>query len=204
MPTARTPARSRVIVPGTVQVDETYIGGTRQGKRGRGAAGKSLVVIAVQEEGSQAGRIRLQRVADASGASLQAAVQKMIEPGAVVRTDGWSGYNGLNSLGYRHEIVRKSESLGDNLLPLCNRQAGLLKRWLAGTYQGAVSPEHLEYYLDEYTFRFNRRTSTHRGKLFYRLLQNAVTTEAVTYDGIARGLRGRRRRPQHIGVTAAK
>ena len=78
--------------------------------------------------------------------------------------------------------------MGDNLLPLCNRVAALVKRWLVGTHQGAVSHEHLDYYLDEYTFRFNRRTSRSRGKLFYRLLQQAVATEPRTYDGLVQGV----------------
>lgn len=103
-------------------------------------------------------------------------------------TDGWRGYNGLKRLGYIHEIIRKDSFVGDNLLTLCNRVAALVKRWLVGTHQGAVSHEHLEYYLDEYTFRFNRRTSRSRGKLFYRLLQQAVATEPRTYDGLVQGV----------------
>ena len=116
----------------------------------------------------------------------------MIEPGTVVKTDGWGGYNGLRSLGYKHMVIRKTADVGENLLPLCHREASLIKRWLGGTHQGAVSHEHLAYYLDEYTFRFNRRTSNYRGKLFYRLLQNAVTIEPTTYKGITLGVRGRK------------
>ena len=169
---------------GSIQVDETYIGGEKPGKRGRGAEGKTLVVIAAQEDGEATGRIRLKQVADASAESLEAAVQEIIEPGAEVKTDGWGGYNGLRSLGYKHKVIRKTADVGKNLLPLCHREASLIKRWLAGTHQGAVSHEHLGYYLDEYTFRFNRRTSSYRGKLFYRLLQNAVVLDPVRYDDI--------------------
>jgi transposase-like protein len=175
---------------GTVQVDETYIGGEKPGKRGRGAEGKTLVLIAAQEDGKITGRIRLKQIADVSAASLEMAVQEMVEPGTVVKTDGWKGYNGLISLGYKHRIVRKTATIGDNLLPLCHREASLIKRWLTGTHQGAVSHEHLGYYLDEYTFRFNRRTSRYRGKLFYRLLQNAVALDAVSYQDITKGVRG--------------
>jgi transposase-like protein len=171
-------------------VDETYIGGEKPGKRGRGAEGKSLVVIAAQEHGEATGRIRLKQVADASGDSLEAAVQETIEPGAIVKTDGWLGYNGLRSLGYRHEVIRKTEDVGKNLLPLCHREAALIKRWLDGTHQGAVSHAHLAYYLDEYTFRFNRRTSSYRGKLFYRLLQNAVLLDPVQYGDLTLSVRG--------------
>ena len=188
------PGRDRL--SGTVQVDETYIGGEKPGKRGRGAEGKTLVLIAAQEDGKITGRIRLKQIADVSAESLEIAVQDMVEPGTVIKTDGWKGYNGLDSLGYKHQIVRKTATIGDNLLPLCHREAALIKRWLAGTHQGAVSHEHLGYYLDEYTFRFNRRTSRYRGKLFYRLLQNAVALDAVSYQDITKGVRGMKT-PKH-------
>jgi len=180
------PGRDRL--SGTVEVDETYIGGEKPGKRCRGAEGKALVVIAAQEDGKRMGRIRLQRVKDASARSLGSAVAQAVEPGSMVRIDDWSGYNGLKHLGYVHEIVRKDAYVGDNLLPLCNRVAALVKRWLVGTHQGAVSHEHLDYYLDEYNFRFNRRTSRSRGKLFYRLLQQAVATEPRAYHALFRGV----------------
>ena len=159
------PGRDRL--SGRIEVDEVFIGGVRPGKRGRGAAGKALVVIAVEEAEKGIGRIRLHQVGDASGESLEPAVWDMVEPGSTVRTDGWRGYNGLSELGYKHTVVRKNPDLGKNLLPLANRIASLLKRWLLGTHQGAVEHSHLEYYLDEYTFRFNRRTSKSRGLLFY-------------------------------------
>lgn len=181
-----------------VQVDETYIGGAKAGKRGRGASGKALVLIAVEQVGRGAGRIRLRRVADASSASLEPAVAEAVRPGTEVRTDAWPGYVGLGAAGYRHVVVRESAAIGEDLLPLCHRQAGLLKRWLLGTHQGAVSHEHLDYYLDEYTFRFNRRTSRHRGKLFYRLLQNAVAIDPVPYRDIVKGVRGPGRGKPHI------
>lgn len=166
------PGRDRL--SGTVEVDEVFVGGVHPGKRGRGAAGKALVVIAVQEAQKGMGRIRLLRVANAAGESLEPAVWEMVEPGSTVRTDGWGGYNGLTELGYNHVVVGKSPDLGENLLPLANRIASLLKRWLLGTHQGAVAHSHLEYYLDEYTFRFNRRTSKSCGLLFYRLLSQAI------------------------------
>lgn len=183
------PGRDRL--SGTIQVDETYIGGEKAGKRGRGAAGKTLVLIAAQEDGETTGRIRLKQIADASAESLQEAVQEMVARGAVVKTDDWSGYKRLDSLGYSHVIVRKTATIGDNLLSLCHREAALIKRWLTGTHQGAVSHEHLGYYLDEYTFRFNRRTSHYRGKLFYRLIQNAVTLNAIPYHDITKGIRSK-------------
>lgn len=184
------PGRERL--SGVVEVDETYVGGEKSGKRGRGAEGKALVVIAAQEEENRIGRIRLSRVPDATQESLQRAIEQMVEPGSTVRTDGWRGYSRVSSLGYLHKVVRREAAVGDDLLPLCHRVAGLLKRWLVGTHQGAISHEHLDYYLDEYVFRFNRRTSSYRGKLFYRLLQQAVATDATPYKEIVRQVRGRK------------
>ena len=140
------PGRDRL--SGQIEVDEVFIGGVRPGKRGRGAAGKTLVVIAVEEAEKGMGRIRLHQVADAAGESLKPAVWEMVEPGSTVCTDAWSGYNGLTELGYKHIVVRKKPDLGANLLPLVNRIASLLKRWLLGTHQGAVEHSHLDYYLD--------------------------------------------------------
>lgn len=179
------PGRDRL--SGMVEVDETYIGGERPGKRGRGAAGKSLVMIAVEDKGNRSGRIRLCRVLDASAASLTPAVQTGVEPGSEIRTDGWNGYRELTTNGYKHIVARKTADVGENLLPLANRVASLLKRWLDGTHQGAVRPSHLDYYLDEYTFRYNRRTSRSRGKLFYRLVQQAVAVPPVTGQDIRGG-----------------
>jgi len=176
---------------GTVEVDETYVGAPRAGKRGRGAAGKSLVLIAAELDGTRIGRIRLVRVPDASGDSLGAAIQQSIHQGSIVQTDGWAGYRPLEAMGYWHHVVRATAELGENLLPNCHRVASLLKRWMLGTHQGAISHEHLEYYLDEFTFRFNRRTSRHRGKLFYRLVQQAVAVEPQPYKTMVRHARGR-------------
>lgn len=178
----------RECLSGTVEVDETFMGGPRTGKRGRGAAGKTLVLIAVEDRGPHLGRIRLRRVADATAPSLLAAVQASVERGSVVRTDGWRSYTALPPAGYRHVVVRPTSEVGENLLPLVNRVAALLKRWLQGTHQGAVRPSHLDYYLDEFTFRFNRRTSRSRGKLFFRLVQQAVAVEPVTQTDL-RGFR---------------
>ena len=185
------PGRDRLT--GVVEVDEVFIGGERSGKRGRGAEGKALVILAAQQDGKRIGRIRLRRVADAAGASLEPAVWEMVEPGSTVRTDGWSGYNGLTELGYQHQVVQKEANLGDNLLPLVNLVASLLKRWLLGTHQGGVQHSHLDYYLDEYTFRFNRRTSNSRGLLFYRLLSQAVDLGPVLGNELKAPRSGKKR-----------
>jgi transposase-like protein len=171
------PGRDRL--SGIIEVDETHIGGEKPGKRGRGAGGKALVMVAAQENEGHIGRIRMCRVPDASAENLSQAVQDTVEPGSMVRTDGWGGYGQLTSLGYVHAVVRETGEVGENLLPLAHRAASLLKRWLLGTHQGAVRASHLDYYLDEFTFRFNPRTSGSRGKLFYRLVQQAVQVQPV-------------------------
>jgi transposase-like protein len=180
------PGRDRL--SGIVQADEIYMGGEKAGKRGRGAVGKSLVVIMVELKDGKIGRIRLRRVPDASGFSLEGAIKESVESGSTIQTDGWVSYGQLSALGYAHEIIRKEAAIGRNLLPKVNRIAALLKRWFLGTYQGRVESSHLDYYLDEYTFRFNRRTSRSRGKLFYRLVEQAVAIEPVTGREIRGGV----------------
>ena len=179
------PGRDRL--SGVVEVDETFMGGPRPGKRGRGAAGKTLVLMAAQADGRKMGRIRLARIPEAAAASLEPAVQQAIEPGTRIQTDDWSGYSRLRSRGYDHEVIQPAAELGDNLLPRVNLVASLLKRWLLGTHQGAVRPSHLDYYLDEFTFRFNRRTARSRGLLFYRLRQQAVALQPVTAKDLVGG-----------------
>jgi transposase-like protein len=125
----------------------------------------------------------------------------VVEPGSLVPTDGWLGYDRLKAHGYRHRITFLNDhpEPANELLPRVHLVASLLKRWLLGTHQGAVSREHLDYYLDEFTFRFNRRRSRHRGLLFYRLAQHAVQIEPVPYKAMVQNLRRgpRRRRRDH-------
>ena len=131
-----------------------------EGKRGRGAEGKALIAIAAQEDGTGIGRIRLARVPDASSESLLGFVQASAEAGSTIHTDGWRAYQGLAALGYQHEfsvLQDQGHEAATKLLPRVHQIASLLKRWLLGTHQGAVESHQLDYYLDEYTFRFNRR-----------------------------------------------
>lgn len=175
---------------GTVEVDETYVGGEKIGKRGRGAEGKSLVLVAVEineKRKKKIGRIRLSRALDASSISINKFTEENIEKGSVIHTDGWTGYNNLNVNGYTRKIVKDTSNIGDDPLYHCHIITSLFKRWLLGTYQGAVKPEYVDYYLDEYTFRFNRRTSVSRGKLFYRLVQQAIAVEPVPRKEIEGG-----------------
>jgi len=184
------PGRDRLT--GRIEVDETYLGGLEEGKRGRQTERKSLIVIAAQEDGPGIGRIRMKRIPDASANSLMGFVDEAIEPGSTVHTDAWVGYDPLESRGYAHEITflkGKKESASE-LMPRVHRIASLLKRWILGTHQRAVSHEHLEYYLDEFTFRFNRRRSSNRGKLFYRLAQQAVAIDPVPYKSMVKCAEG--------------
>jgi len=186
---------------GTVEVDETYLGGLEEGVHGRETFKKALIAVAAQEDGKGIGRIRMRRIPDVSAESLDAFVQEAVEAGSIVRTDGWHGYDRLDRLGYRHDrrLLRGSRQAASDLLPRVHRVVSLFKRWLLGTHQGAISPEHLDYYLDEYTFRFNRRTSQHRGKLFYRCLQQAMQVAPAPYKSLIKHVRGRK--PQHLGAT---
>jgi transposase-like protein len=176
------PGRERL--SGEVEVDEAFIGGPKTGKRGRGAAGKTMVLVAVECDGVKAGRIRMARTPDATAENLEAFVQKVAEPGSLICTDGLQGYNHLPDRGYKHKITPMNQAAGDEskMLPHVHLVISLLKRWLLGTHQGGVQPHQLDYYLDEFTFRFNRRTSRSRGKLFYRLLQQAVQVDPVPYE----------------------
>jgi transposase-like protein/predicted RNA-binding Zn-ribbon protein involved in translation (DUF1610 family) len=178
------PGRDRLT--GTVEVDETYVGGPETGVHGRETEDKTIVVVAAEEDGRGIGRIRLRRISDVSAASLLPFVQAAVAPGATVHTDGWSGYTDLATKGYTHKVtpIKRSGQQAHDLLLRVHRIASLLKRWLLGTHQGGVQPQHLDYYLDEFTFRFNRRTSRHRGKLFYRLVQQATALGPTTYEQI--------------------
>jgi transposase-like protein len=190
------PGRERLT--GTVEVDETYIGGEEPELSGGRARGKKiLTVIAVEvKEPRGFGRCRMAPVSDASSASLEAFVKDSVEPGTTVVTDGWMGYHGLGKLGYKHRrrSQRAARASGDDpnqLLTAPHRVASLAKRWLLGTHQGAVDDAHLTRYLNEFVFRFNRRQSRSRGMLFYRVLELAIKHEPVRYRDL---IKTRRRR----------
>lgn len=183
------PGRERL--SGRVEVDETFIGGEEPGLSGGRAKGKKVLTgIAVEaREPKGIGRCRMEPLLDGSSDSLHAFVEDHVEPGATVVTDGWSGYLGLEALGYVHQAhsqraAKLRGDVTDALLPAVHRVASLTKRWLLGTHQGAVEANHLPSYLDEFVFRFNRRTSRSRGMLFYRVLELAVAHAPVRYDDL--------------------
>lgn len=177
------PSRDRL--KGTVEVDETYWGGNEEGVVGRLTKEKALMIVAAEENGKGIGRIRLRRIPDVTKASLHGFIKQAIEPGSTVTTDGLNAYRGMEGYVHAHHVQRRQPE-GEHLLPRVHRVVSLLKRWLLGTHQGAIGHEHLDYYLDEFTFRFNRRKSASRGKLFYRLAQHAVQIAPAPYDTIVK------------------
>ena len=175
---------------GEVEVDETLVGGVEKGgKRGRGT-GKEVVVIAVEVfQPKGFGRVRLRRIPDASGDHLVPFVCDVVSQGSEVHTDGWKGYNALAKHDYKRRVTNLSAS-GDPAhvtMPAVHRVASLLKRWILGTHQGSIMPPHLQSYLEEFAFRFNRRTSRSRGLVFRRLLEQMVATGPITVGDLAYG-----------------
>jgi transposase-like protein len=181
----------RDLLAGTVEVDETYIGGQEKGLAGGRAKGKkTLVVVAVEHRvAGGLGRARMQVIDDASAATLRGFITGTVAPGSTVITDGWSGYLSITGDGYVHDrrSQRAVKARGgdiDSLLPGVHRVASLVKRWLLSTHQGGVGPEHLQEYLDEFCFRFNRRRSRSRGLVFLRVMELAVGHEPVRYTDL--------------------
>ena len=177
---------------GLVEVDETYLAITDRQQPisavGRkSSTSKVLVVMAVEMVQPKGfGRIRLRRIPKDSAAHVIPFVQEFVVPGAQVRTDGSAAYRSLTDLGYEHQrtVMLGSQVPAHVSMVGVHRVASLVQRWILGTHHGSVQPEHLDAYLDEFVFRFNRRTSSSRGMLFYRLLQQAVVTEPVTYNDV--------------------
>lgn len=175
------PGRDRL--SGAVEVDETYWGTEETGVIGRLTHEKTLIAVAAEARGAGLGRVRLRCIPDLTRPTLHGFIREVIEPQSTVMTDGLSAY--LELVDYRHvQFVQRRQAVGVFVMPRVHRVVSLLKRWLLGTHQGAISPEHLNEYLDEFTFRFNRRTSASRGKLFYRLAQQAMQIGPVPYDRI--------------------
>jgi transposase-like protein len=167
---------------GTVEVDEAYIGGFAEGSPGRKGDKKALVVFAVEQRGKGMGRVRMRVIDSATGENLLRFISENVEEDSTVVTDGWRSYSKVSESGYKHKIEKIR--MGQEVLPRVHTVVSLVKRWLLGTYQGGVETKNLDYYLDEYTFRFNGRTSRSRGKLFRRLLEQAVETAPVTREGL--------------------
>ncbi len=196
----------RELLGGLVEVDEGYVGGREVGMAGRQTEDKSVVLVAVEVRDSAkrevAGRVRLSRVEAANKSTLESFVKDAVAAGSAVRTDGWNAYAGLPKLGYAHEPINVSRSgaPASASMPHVHRVLALLKRWLLGTHQGSVQPHQLDYYLDEFTFRFNRRHSRHVGLLFHRLVEEAAATEPIPLKTITGGATGRRGTNRQIHI----
>lgn len=176
---------------GHVEVDETYVGITDRdplpAAERKSRTTKTLIAVAVeiiQPKGF--GRIRLRRIRNSSEQHVLPFIQESIEVGSIVQTDGSPAYRKLAEVGYGHErtAMLGAKAKAHELMPGVHRVASLVQRWMLGTHHGAVKPDQLDFYLDEFVFRFNRRTSRSRGLLFYRLLQQAVITDPVTYRDV--------------------
>jgi transposase-like protein len=193
----------RDLLTGRVEVDESYVGGPEDGLPGRLNLDKTLVVVAAEEDGARIGRIRLRQIVDASAASLMPFVRESVVVGSTVHTDGWLGYRPLKSSGYPHDItyLKGNTKTASELLPRVHLVISHLKRWIMETHQGAISHKHLDDYLDEFTFCFNRRRSKNRGKLFYRLAQQAVAVDPVTLDQIIHPRMKAAEKPQPVVPT---
>jgi transposase-like protein len=165
---------------GPVEVDEAFIGGARQSRGGRSQGGKVMIVLAVEVRGKAIGRIRIAIIPNARTEFLDAFATVFIRPGSRVITDGWTGYGNLKNLGFQHEVQISKTSP----LPKIHRVISLLKRWLLGTHQGRISDKHLQAYLNEFVFRFNRRGAGNRGSLFRALLNLCVLQKGLTYQNI--------------------
>lgn len=172
---------------GEIEADEFYLGGERSGKRGRGADHKCKVAVAVERKGRKLGRLRLQVIDDCSSAQLLPFVKSNIIAGSQIATDGWKGYSGLEKDFVHHRVLSSQSQSKESVLPGVHLVVSLVKRVLLGTFQGRFNPEYLQRYLDEYVFRFNRRTSKSPGKCFWRIMQRAVCSPSLTNSQLRLG-----------------
>ncbi len=183
------PGRDRL--RGTVEIDETYLAAIKQG--GRGGERKSLIIVAAEKDGRRIGRIRMRRIPDASADNRHAFILDSVQAGSTIHTHGAKGYQSMKNKGYDHKMTAEGAlASSEELLPSIHRVISRLKRWLLDTHQGAVSDEHLDYYLDEFTFRFNYRSPKQHRSLFYRLVEQAVAMDPSPYRAIIKRVRGRK------------
>lgn len=178
----------RTQLSGVVEADETYLGPSEENVKGRETVSKTLIAIAVEVTPHRLGRVRLRSVPDASTMSIIRFLTDVVSRGSEIHTDGWPTYRQLNYIGFKHEatVISDSSDPAHVSMPAVHRVASLLKRWLLGVEQGGIAAAHLPAYLEEFTFRFNRRHSKARGLLFYRLLEQAVKTDPLPEKDIVK------------------
>ncbi len=149
---------------------EVDIRGLEENVPGRQTEKRALIAVACEEDGEGIGRIRMRRISDASADSFRTVIEEAVAPGSLLHMDGFLSYDPLEKRAYRHRIT-----------------------FLKGRKESAA-----ELLLDDFTFRFNRRTSRHRGKLFYRVVQQAVAVDRAPYASLVKHVRpGKRRRRRH-------
>jgi hypothetical protein len=188
---------------GRIELDATYVGGLEDGvhNKNKRTGEKALIAVAVEVLGGRPGRIRMRQIPDASSNSLLAFVDEAVERGSLLHVSGLLSSNRLEKRGYRHRVMglKSRKEPASELLPRVHEVISQLKQWLLGTHQGAVTRAHLDYHLDEFTFRFNHRTTRHRGKLFHHLVQQAVSVDPAPYTSLVKHVRARpkRRRGRH-------
>ncbi len=175
------------LLGGQVEVNKTYIGGGESGGGRRHLGNKIVVAIAAQVDGKGIGRVHLRRIPADAASPLMAFVKQAVKPGSVIITDGWEAYAGLTQEGFKHRpyVINASNKTAPVLLPRVHRVASMFTRWLLGTHQGTLSREQLDFYLGEFTSRFNHRTSRYRWKLFSRLVAQAVSAEPAPFSRLA-------------------
>ena len=180
--------QDRERLAGNLEADEFYLGGQKSGKRGRGAEHKCAVAIAVERKNPKLGRLRLQVIEDCSAGELVPFVQTNVDSGSNITTDGWLGYSPLPVGNYKHhKVFRNKAKDKESVLPGAHLVISLIKRLILGTFQGRFEKKYLQRYLDEYVFRFNRRTTKSVGKRFYRIVQQAMMTPAMTRQKVLAG-----------------
>lgn len=185
---------------GAVEIDESYVGGREPGKPGRAAEKKAITVAAVEKRGRGCGRVRIASSADVSATALVGFIETHLGPGETAHTDGWNGYASLGNKGYQHivSVISQLDQTAAEVLPRGHLVFSLLKRWILGTHQGSVSLKHLDGYLGEFTFRFNRRRARRITHGAERLLDIAVVTPPRPFRQIV----GRSCSPENARIAA--
>ena len=177
------PKRSKL--SGDIEVDEAWIGGRKHGPEYKGGKGNPIVVVAIEFKEKKLGRLRMEHIESNTTALLTRFIKNNVEQCSHIYTDEWAGYRAISVPGYSLTQTPTSTEVNNKVLKRVHLVIALLKTWLQGTHHGRVERQHLQSYLDEFTFRFNRRNSASRGLLFKRLLENAVYTAGPTYDKLA-------------------
>ncbi|MCP4682631.1 MAG: IS1595 family transposase, partial [Desulfobacterales bacterium] len=158
-----------------VELDDTYVGGKKPGKRGRGAGGKKSVLVAVENKGKGAGFVAMKAVDSVSGEEIQKFLKHNLEEQINVRTDALPAMNAVGK-EYIHEKKVTPPEEASTWLPLVHIVIGNMKAFLNGTFHGVTHP-YLQEYLDEFCYRFNRRQW--EPELPYRLMNACVNHAPV-------------------------